>query len=185
GVGRGLGAGWRRRSQHEGRRRDRTCAQPFHRNPRARLAQRTLSRIFRALHSPPIRELRSAASVKESKAPPPPPPTTFGTGTGAGGGAPLETTRLTAKPLATLVPAAGLSLITLPGATVVLDCIVTVPRVRPALVMALVAAACIWPTTFGTSTVGGGGDPICTSACVWPSTTREWMTLTGTPRGLW
>src|SRR5207253_2701783 len=112
-------------------------------------------------------------------------PTTFGTGTGAGGGAPLETTRLTATPLATLVPAAGLWLITLPGATVVLDCIVTAPTVRPALVMALVAAACIWPTTFGTSTVGGGGDPICTSACVWPSTTREWMTLTGTPRGLW
>src|SRR5204863_556197 len=157
--------------QHEDRRRDRNCAQQFHRNPRARLAQRTLSRILRALHSPPIRELRSAASVKESKAPPPPPPTTFGTGTGAGGGAPLETTKLTAEPLATLVPAAGLSLITLPGATVVLDCIVTVPRVRPALVMALVAAACIWPTTFGTSTVGGGGDPICTSACVWPSTT--------------
>src|SRR6059058_4425286 len=79
-------------------------------------------------------------------------PTTFGTATGVGGGAPLETTRLTAEALVTLVPAAGLSLITLPEATVVLDCIVTVPAVRPALVMALVAAACVWPTTFGTAT---------------------------------
>src|SRR5437588_11965802 len=112
-------------------------------------------------------------------------PTTFGTGTGGGGGPPVETTRLTAKPLATLVPAAGLWQITLPGATVVIDCIVTVPRVRPALMMALVAAACIWPTTFGTSTVGGGGDPICTSAWVWPITTREWTTLTGTPSSVW
>src|SRR5204863_20186 len=79
-------------------------------------------------------------------------PTTFGTATWAG---PLETTRLTAEPLATLVPAAGLSLMTVPEATVVLDCIVTVPRVRPAPVMALVAAACVWPTTFGTATWAG------------------------------
>src|SRR5438105_8574774 len=87
-------------------------------------------------------------------------PTTFGTVTGVGGGAPLETTRLTAEPFATLVPAAGLSLITLPEATVVLDCCVTAPAVRPALVMALVAAACVWPTTFGTGTGGGGGPPL-------------------------
>src|SRR5437588_467712 len=102
-------------------------------------------------------------------------PTTFGTATGVGAGAPLETTRLPAGPFATLVPAAGLSLITLPEATVVLDCIVTVPAVRPALVRALVAAACVWPTTFGTGTVGGGvpPDPICTSAWVAPLTTRE------------
>src|SRR5437016_12711840 len=87
-------------------------------------------------------------------------PTTFGTATGVGGGAPLETTRLTAEPFATLVPAAGLSLITLPEATVVLDCLVTVPAVRPALVMALVAAACVWPTTFGPATGLGGGEPL-------------------------
>src|SRR2546430_1065219 len=90
-------------------------------------------------------------------------PTTFGTATGVGGGAPLETTRLTAEPFATLVPAAGLSLITLPEATVVLDCIVTVPAVRPALVRALVAAACVWPTTFGTATGVGGGAPLETT----------------------
>jgi hypothetical protein len=41
---------------------------------------------------------------------------------------------------------------TLPEATVLLDCGVTVPMVRPAPVMALVAAACVWPTTFGTAT---------------------------------
>src|SRR5437588_5782155 len=90
-------------------------------------------------------------------------PTTFGTATGVGAGAPLETTRLTAEPFATLVPAAGLSLITLPEATVVLDCIVTVPAVRPALVRALVAAACVWPTTFGTATGVGGGAPHATT----------------------
>src|SRR5204862_5439609 len=38
---------------------------------------------------------------------------TTGGGGGGGGVAPLETTRLTAEALATLVPAAGLSLITL------------------------------------------------------------------------
>src|SRR5437764_1221038 len=79
-------------------------------------------------------------------------PTTFGTAICAG---PLETTRLTAEPLATLVPAVGLSLMTLPAATVLLDCIVTVPRVRPAPVMALVAADCVWPTTFGTAICAG------------------------------
>src|SRR5207253_9547753 len=107
--------------------------------------------------------LRSAASVKESKAPPPPPPTTFGTGTGAGGGAPLETTKLTAEPLATIVPAVGLSLMTLREATVRLDCCVTAPTVSPAPVMAPLAAACAWPTTFGTATVGPGEDGSCTS----------------------
>src|SRR6267378_7874886 len=127
--------------------------------------QRPLSRILRALHNPPIRELRSAASVKESKAPPPPSPLLMPP--------PVETTRLTAEPLATLVPAGGLSLITLPEATVLLDCGVTVPMVRPAPVMALVAVACIWPTTLGTDTVGPGEEPSCTSAWVAPLTTRE------------
>src|SRR5947207_776693 len=79
-------------------------------------------------------------------------PTTFGTAICAG---PLETTRLTGEPLATFVPAGGLSLMTLPAATVLLDCIVTAPTVRPAPVMALVAAACVWPTTFGTAICAG------------------------------
>src|SRR5438105_3081764 len=117
--------------------------------------------MLRALHSPPIRELRSAASVKESKAPPPPeapplpPPLLVPP--------PVDTTRSTAEPLADWAPAAGFWPITVPEATVVLDCIVTVPTVRPAPVMALVAAACVWPTTFGTGTGAGGGAPLETT----------------------
>jgi hypothetical protein len=45
-------------------------------------------------------------------------PTTFGTATIAG---PEETTSATADPCATLVPAAGLSLMTSPEVTVLLD----------------------------------------------------------------
>jgi hypothetical protein len=77
-------------------------------------------------------------------------PTTFGTNTGGG---PVETTRLTADPEATEVPATGVSLITSPGGTVVLAAVVTVPTVSPAPVIAVVAAACVSPTTFGTETV--------------------------------
>jgi hypothetical protein len=69
---------------------------------------------------------------------------------GVGGGAPVETRRLTEEPAATAVPAAGLSLITLPEATVLLDAVVTVPTVRPAVVIAVDAAAWVSPTTFGT-----------------------------------
>src|SRR5437764_807734 len=97
-------------------------------------------------------------------------PTTFGTATCGG---PLETTRLTAEPLATLVPAVGLSLVTSPAATVLLGCSVTVPRAWRAPAMELVAADCVWPTTFGTATVGPGEDGSCTAAWVAPRTTRE------------
>src|SRR5208282_5173345 len=76
-------------------------------------------------------------------------PTTFGTLTMAG---PLLTVRLTAEPPATLVPATGIWLMTLPTATVALLAIVTVPSVSPAPVMAVVAAAWVSPTTFGTAT---------------------------------
>src|ERR1019366_3188787 len=79
-------------------------------------------------------------------------PTTFGTATGAG---PVEITRFTADPKATSVPATGLSLITLPDATVPLEAVVTVPTTRPAPVIAVVAAACVCPTTFGTATCAG------------------------------
>jgi hypothetical protein len=67
-------------------------------------------------------------------------------------GGPLETTSATADPLATLVAAAGFSLMTLPEATVLLDWVVTVPVVNPAAVSAALAAACVSPTTFGTLT---------------------------------
>ncbi len=79
-------------------------------------------------------------------------PTTFGTDTITG---PLETTKLTAEPKVTLVPAVGLSEITRPDATVALDCEVTAPTVSPAPVSVLVAEACVIPTTFGTATLGG------------------------------
>ena len=44
-------------------------------------------------------------------------------------------------PRITIVPATGLSLITLPDGTVLLAAIVTVPTTRPTLVIAVVAAA--------------------------------------------
>src|SRR6516162_8730445 len=88
---------------------------------------RFCSRNFRRT----IRAARRAPSARESRPPPPPsPPLEL----------PVETTRLTAEPLATWVPAAGLSLITSPEVTVVLDCCVTVPRTSPAPVIAVVAS---------------------------------------------
>ena len=89
-------------------------------------------------------------------------PTTFGTATGAG---PVETTRSTAVPAATLAPASGLWLITLPAGTVPLEDVVTVPTTRPAPVIAVSAAACVRPTTFGImmnssgETTGGSSEP--------------------------
>jgi hypothetical protein len=56
-------------------------------------------------------------------------------------GPPVETTKATEEPAATCAPAAGLSLMTRPAATVALLCVVTVPSVRPALAIAAVAAA--------------------------------------------
>ena len=41
-----------------------------------------------------------------------------------------------------------------PAGTVVLVAVVTVPSVSDALVIAVVAAACVRPTTFGTATCG-------------------------------
>jgi hypothetical protein len=79
-------------------------------------------------------------------------PTTFGTATLAG---PVDTTKFTADPTFTLVPATGLSLITFPAATVALDCCVTVPTTKPAFVIDVPAAACVNPTTFGTATCAG------------------------------
>src|SRR5438105_8300188 len=68
------------------------------------------------------------------------------------GAGPIETTRLTALPAVTAVPAVGVVLMTLPAGTVALGAVVTVPTTRPAPVIAVVAAACVRPTTFGTPT---------------------------------
>ena len=94
----------------------------------------------------PVIDVVAAACVK---------PTMFGTLTGAG---PVDTTMFTAEPAATLVPATGLWLITLPAGTVLLDAVVTVPTTKPAPVIAVVAAACVSPTTLGTLTVAGPVD---------------------------
>src|SRR3954454_4949306 len=79
-------------------------------------------------------------------------PTTFGVATGAG---PDETTIATALPAATDVPATGDWLITLPDGTVALAAVVTPPAVSVASVIAVVAADCVRPTTFGVSTDAG------------------------------
>src|SRR6516162_4024427 len=89
---------------------------------------RFCSRNFRRT----IRAARRAPSARESRPPPPPSPTLE---------PPVETTRLTAEPPATLVPPAGFSLIISPDATVLLGCCVTVPTTSPAPVIAVEAAA--------------------------------------------
>src|SRR5271165_4078333 len=73
---------------------------------------------------------------------------------------PEETTRFTAEPVGTPVPAVGVWLITLPEGTVELLAVVTAPTVRPAPVIALDAADFVRPTTFGTLT---GAGPVDTS----------------------
>src|SRR5579872_4271173 len=70
-------------------------------------------------------------------------------------GGPEEIVRFTAEPSAADAPAVGLWLITSPGGTVVLAALMTLPRMRPAPVSALPAAACVSPTTSGTVTIGG------------------------------
>ncbi len=56
-----------------------------------------------------------------------------------------------------------------PAGTVVLDAVLTVPTVRPALVIAVVACVWVWFTTFGTATDGGPDDT--TSATALPGAT--------------
>src|SRR4051812_18243543 len=79
-------------------------------------------------------------------------PVTFGTLTGAG---PEETTSKTVLPELTLVPPAGVWLITIPAGTVALEAVDMDPT-SPAPLMAAVAAVWVWPTTFGTVTGAGG-----------------------------
>src|SRR2546427_9708576 len=56
-----------------------------------------------------------------------------------------------------------------PAGTVRLDAVVTAPTMRFAPVIAVVAAACVRPTTFGTATCGGPDDT--TSATALPVAT--------------
>src|SRR3954447_23350755 len=82
-------------------------------------------------------------------------PTMFGTATCGG---PDEITSATALPTVTCVAAVGVWLMTDPAGTVALDDCVIAPTVRPAVVIAAEAAACVSPTTSGTGTCGGPDD---------------------------
>src|ERR671923_54652 len=93
-------------------------------------------------------------------------PTTCGTATC---GSPDETTRATALPTVTDTPASGDWLITDPAGTVMLDAVVIAPTVRFAPVIAVVAAACVSPTTCGTATCGRPDET--TSATALPTIT--------------
>src|SRR4029078_11502830 len=96
-------------------------------------------------------------------------PTTLGTATC---GRPEETTSETALPVFTCVPLSGVWLMTEPAGTVLLVAVVTVPTTRPAFVIAVVAAACVRPTTLGPATRSRPEET--TSATALP-------TLTGVP----
>src|ERR1039458_8953691 len=139
-----------------GRACDRTCAGPvettrFTADPRATSVPATgLSLITRPDATVPMKGVRTVRTVPTTR---PAPviavvaaacvcPTTFGTATCAG---PVETTRFTADPKVTSVPATGLPVITLPDATVPLAAVVTVPTTSPAPVIAVAAAACVCP----------------------------------------
>src|SRR4051812_40515275 len=74
--------------------------------------------------------------------------TTFGT---AICGGPDEITRVTAVPRSTGVPAVGVWLITDPAGTVALAAAVVPPTASPTPAMALDAAVCDRPATFGTA----------------------------------
>ena len=56
---------------------------------------------------------------------------------------PLDITKFTADPRLTLMPASGLSLMTLPVATTLLAAVVTVPTTKLAPVIDVVATACL------------------------------------------
>ena len=76
-----------------------------------------------------------------------------------GGAVPEDTTKLTGLPMATLMPATGFWLMTLPAGTVALVAWVMVPTVRPTPWIAAMAAAWVEPTTLVDRNVGGRGRP--------------------------
>src|SRR2546426_1822831 len=108
-------------------------------------------------------------------------------------GCPCESTNATALPGVTFEKAAGVVLMTLPSATVVLLSLVVPPAVRPEPVSTAVAAACDRPATFGTAMRGGPDEtcndtalpgatplpPIGSCAMTWPAGTLLVTTCTG------
>src|SRR4051812_23098146 len=84
-------------------------------------------------------------------------------------GRPVETVSATALPTTTSAPAAGLWLMTLPDGTVMLVAVVMVPTTSCAVVIAVVAAAWVRPTTPGALTCGRPDETV--SAIALPTTT--------------
>ena len=117
-------------------------------------------------------------------------PTTFGTATCAG---PVDTTRFTAEPALTCVPAAGVSLMTFPAATVLLAAVVTMLSTNPAAVMAVSAATCVRLTTLGTVTctevpgskIANGERELTLAHTVFVFTSTEIVRSTHTPDSIW
>src|SRR3954470_11639329 len=69
-------------------------------------------------------------------------------------GKPVDTVSATALPTTTSAPAAGDWLMTVPAGTVMLEVMVIAPTVRPRVVNALDAFACVRFVTSGTATCG-------------------------------
>src|SRR3954466_8687895 len=84
-------------------------------------------------------------------------------------GSPDEIVSAIALPTTTSAFAAGFWLITLPAGTVMLEAVVRVPTTSCAVVIAVVAAACVNPTTPGALTCGRPDETV--SAIALPTTT--------------
>src|SRR3954468_18267928 len=84
-------------------------------------------------------------------------------------GRPVDTVSAIALPTTTSAPAAGDWLMTLPDGTVMLEAVVSVPTTSCAPLIAVVAAACVNPTTAGALTCGRPVDNV--SATALPTTT--------------
>src|SRR3954471_19642125 len=84
-------------------------------------------------------------------------------------GRPDETVSAIALPTTTSAFAAGFWLMTLPAGTVMLEAVVMVPTTSCAVVMAVVAAACVNPTTLGAVTCGRPDETV--RAIALPTTT--------------
>src|SRR3954454_5188211 len=78
--------------------------------------------------------------------------------------APAETTRSMAPPATRVAPATGDWLITDPAGTFALGATDTLPTVKPATAIWLLAVACVRPTTFGTVRTTSAGAVATTSA---------------------
>src|SRR5262249_2951514 len=105
------------------------------------------------------------ASLRALSASPWVPMLPSGAPTTAGTIVPSEITRSTGEFGGSVVPARGLDAITRPIGIVGLFAVVTTPTRRPAVTMAVVAAACVRPTTPGTVLSGFGTGIVMSENC--------------------